>query len=275
MRAFVLFALALAGTIASTSDASAFGRRRAAATSSTGCSGGGYVSPSYGCHGGYSGGCYGGGYGSHSYGGCYGGGYAHGGYGCHGSMAYGGTAGYGTPVASSMTYTNGSYAAYGGRQAVIRATDGTSYSLAADGIYYPTTSTVNGTTTQIQSSSSYTPAATTATTITYRTKQLMGTRILIGSNAEVGTVEDMISDGAGNLEYLVVSAGDGKLVTVPWDAATFDPEKKTATVNVTQEVWKTVPTYTTATYPQFYTPAYRTDIYKVYGVTPRELRRTR
>lgn len=66
---------------------------------------------------------------------------------------------------------------------------------------------------------------------------------------------------------------NNKLITVPWDAAKFDPEKKTATVNVTQEAWTTIPTYTVTTYPQFYTSTYRTDIYKVYGLAPRELRR--
>ena len=58
-----------------------------------------------------------------------------------------------------------------------------------------------------------------------------------------------------------------------FDAAKFDLEKKTATLTITQEVFKTIPTYTVTTYPQFYTPTYRTDIYKVYGLTPRELRR--
>jgi hypothetical protein len=60
---------------------------------------------------------------------------------------------------------------------------------------------------------------------------------------------------------------------VPWDAAKFDLDKKTAAVNVTQEVWKTIPTYTVTTYPQFYTPVYRTGVYKAFGLTPRELRR--
>ena len=51
------------------------------------------------------------------------------------------------------------------------------------------------------------------------------------------------------------------------------PAVRTATVNITPEVYKTIPTYTTTTYPQFYTPVYRTGVYKVFGIVPRELRR--
>jgi hypothetical protein len=108
---------------------------------------------------------------------------------------------------------------------------------------------------------------------TFRAKQILGTKIMIQNNASIGTVDDIVFDDAGNLEYLVVATGDNKLITVPWDAAKWNLEKKTATVNITQDVYKTIPTYSTTTYPAFYTPAYRTDIYKVYGLTPRELRR--
>jgi hypothetical protein len=273
-----------------------------------GCYGSRYAS--YG-HGGYSGsaysgyshgGCYGSGYSTYSHGG----GYTHSGYG-HGSVAYS------SPLSYPVTYSSGTYgtshwapvAMTGGRAAMIQATDGTYYTLGADGTYYAAgssgvampsgviTQTHSGTTT-VSGSSSYTPAASpganlgsnvipaggtaplsTTTTSSFRAKQVLGTRILIQNDTQVGTVEDMVSDQAGNLDYLIVSTGDNKLVTVPWDAAKFDPEKKTATINVTQEVWKSVPTYNATTYPQFYTPTYRTDIYKVYGLTPRDLRRLR
>jgi hypothetical protein len=108
---------------------------------------------------------------------------------------------------------------------------------------------------------------------TFRAKQVLGTKVALGNNTAIGTVDDIVFDDAGNLDYLIVATGDNKLITVPWDAARFDLEKKTAIVNVTPEIYKTIPTYTVTTYPQFYTPAYRTDIFKVYGLTPRELRR--
>ena len=115
--------------------------------------------------------------------------------------------------------------------------------------------------------------AVPATSATFRAKQVLGTKIMIQNNTAVGTVDDLVFDDAGNLEYMIVATSDNKLITVPFEAGKFDLEKKTVTLTVTPDVWKTIPTYTTTTYPQFYTPTYRTDIYKVYGLTPRELRR--
>lgn len=108
--------------------------------------------------------------------------------------------------------------------------------------------------------------------MTYRAKEILGAKIMIQNNTAVGTVDDIVFDSAGNLEYLIV-ANDGKLVSVPWEAARFDVKSQTAVVNITPEVFKTIPTYTVTTYPEFFTPTYRTTTYKYYGLTPRELRR--
>jgi len=112
-----------------------------------------------------------------------------------------------------------------------------------------------------------------ATLRTYRAKEVLGTKIMIQNNTAIGTVDDIVFDEAGNLDYLIIATGGNKLITVPWEAAQFDVEKKTGIVSLTPDAYKTIPTYTVTTYPQFYTPTYRTDIYKVYGLTPRELRR--
>jgi sporulation protein YlmC with PRC-barrel domain len=116
------------------------------------------------------------------------------------------------------------------------------------------------------------PAEKEVTTPTFRAKEVLGTKVSITGGTEIGTVDDLVFDDAGNLEYMVVNNG-GKLITVPWEAAKFDLAKKTAVLPITQEVYKTIPTYTTTTYPTFYTPTYRTEVYKVYGLTPRELRK--
>jgi hypothetical protein len=111
------------------------------------------------------------------------------------------------------------------------------------------------------------PGGTTA----YRAKQVLGTKVNIQGNVNIGTVEDIVFDDAGQVEYLVVDNG-GKLVSVPWEAAKFNFQQRTATLNITQEQFRTIPTYTVQTYPQFFTPAYRTQVYKYYGMTPRERR---
>jgi sporulation protein YlmC with PRC-barrel domain len=116
------------------------------------------------------------------------------------------------------------------------------------------------------------PPVAAAAGTTYRAKQVLGSKIMINNNTQVGTVDDIVFDSAGNLEYLIV-AHEGKLTTVPWDAAKFNVKNQTATVNVTPQVWQTIPTYTPTTYPDFWAPAYRTQVYKYYNLTPRELRR--
>jgi sporulation protein YlmC with PRC-barrel domain len=110
------------------------------------------------------------------------------------------------------------------------------------------------------------------TGLTFRAKEILGAKIMILNNTAIGTVDDIVFDDAGNLEYLIV-VSDGKLVTVPWEAAKFDVKSQSAVVNITPEVYKTIPTYTVTTYPAFFTPTYRTTTYKYYGLTPRELRR--
>ncbi|MDY3552380.1 PRC-barrel domain-containing protein [Gemmata sp. JC717] len=112
-----------------------------------------------------------------------------------------------------------------------------------------------------------------AASSSFRAKQVLGTKILIAGNTAIGTVEDLVFDDAGNLEYLIVSTDTNKLVSVPWDAAKWDLEKKVGTLNLTVDQYKTIPTFTATTYPSFYTPVYRTQTYKFYGLTPRELRR--
>jgi hypothetical protein len=89
----------------------------------------------------------------------------------------------------------------------------------------------------------------------------------------VGTVDDIVIDEHGNVDYLIVMNSDNRLVTVPWDAARFNSEKRMAVVHIAPEKFRQVPTYTVNQYPNFATPAYRTEIYRWYGLTPGQERR--
>lgn len=116
------------------------------------------------------------------------------------------------------------------------------------------------------------PAVVGAAPAAFRAKDVLGSRVLV-QNTGVGTVEDIVFSAGGDVEYLIVSAADGKLTTVPWTAATFDQAQRTAVLNIAPDRYRTIPTYTVQTYPQFFTPAYRTEVYRFYGLTPGELRR--
>ncbi len=106
----------------------------------------------------------------------------------------------------------------------------------------------------------------------YRAKDILGSRVSV-QNTGVGTVEDIVFSAGGDVEYLIVAAADGKLTTVPWAASTFNPQQRVAVIDIAPDRYRAIPTYTVQTYPQFFTPTYRTEVYRYYGITPGELRR--
>jgi hypothetical protein len=105
-----------------------------------------------------------------------------------------------------------------------------------------------------------------------RAKSILGSTVHLQGNTKVGTVEDFVIDDEGVIDFFIVSDGN-KLITVPWEAAKFNFEKRSAVINITQEQFRQIPTYTTERYPEFYTPTYRTEIYKHYGLPAGQERR--
>ena len=105
----------------------------------------------------------------------------------------------------------------------------------------------------------------------YRAKQVLGAKMSIQGNIAIGTVDDIVFADDGHLEYLVV-VNEGKLVAVPWEAARFNFEQRTAVVNITPDQFKVIPTFTVERYPTFLAPTYREEIYRFYGLKPRDLR---
>ena len=112
----------------------------------------------------------------------------------------------------------------------------------------------------------------TKSTGTVRAKSILGSKVTVKEGTSVGTVEDIVLSSEGVVDYLIVSE-DGKLVTVPWDVAKFDFEKRTAVISIPVETYRRIPTYTADRYPNFYAPTYREQVYKYYGVTPGGIRR--
>jgi len=104
-----------------------------------------------------------------------------------------------------------------------------------------------------------------------KAKNVLGSKVSLKGGQAIGTVEDMIFSDDGTLDYLVVRY-EGKYVFVPWQAAKFDFEKHVATLEVPQEKWREVPTFTQETWPNVYEPAFQQKVYGYYGLTPRERR---
>lgn len=106
----------------------------------------------------------------------------------------------------------------------------------------------------------------------YRAKQILGSKVHLEGNAVAGTVDDLVFDDNGQIEYMIV-VNQGKMVTVPWEAAKFNFEKRMATINITQDKYQQIPTYTAEQYPVFTAPGYQVQTYKYYGLTPGQTRR--
>ena len=118
------------------------------------------------------------------------------------------------------------------------------------------------------------PAPAADSVQAYRVKDVLGTKVSIKGDLSIGTVDDIVFSDNGQVEYLVV-ANDGKLVTVPWEAAKFDFGKRAATLNITPEQFRAIPTYTAREYPTYFEPEYRTRVYGWYGLRPRPFVRVR
>ena len=106
----------------------------------------------------------------------------------------------------------------------------------------------------------------------YRVKQVLGTKVNIQGDIAIGTVDDIVFGDDGQIEYLLV-LNDGKFVSVPWKAATFNFDKQMAVVNITQEQYRVIPNFGLGLFPRFFEPTYRVETYKYYGLTPAQQRR--
>ncbi len=94
-----------------------------------------------------------------------------------------------------------------------------------------------------------------------RAKDILGSKVSLKGDTSVGTVDDIVFDRDGRVDYLLVNKG-GKYVVVPWQA-----------VNITPQQFQQVPTYTSGQWPNFYDQTFRTQTYGYYGLRPGQERR--
>ena len=100
-----------------------------------------------------------------------------------------------------------------------------------------------------------------------RAKHVLGSKISLKGGLAIGTVDDILFTEDGSIDYLVV-VNEGKYVPVPWEAAKFDFDKRTATLEISEEKFREVPTFTSERWPNLYEPAYREKVYGYYGLRP-------
>jgi hypothetical protein len=117
------------------------------------------------------------------------------------------------------------------------------------------------------------PASDSPLPQTHKAKSVIGSKVNIQGGLSIGIVDDIIFDDDGYVDYVVV-LNEGKYVVVPWQAAKFNFEQRAATVNISQQQFQQVPTFTGQTWPTF-DARYQQRIYGYYGVAPAERRTER
>jgi len=110
------------------------------------------------------------------------------------------------------------------------------------------------------------PAARPADEV-LRASRVLGSSISIRGDVGIGTVDDIVFTRDGSVDYLVVRQAD-RYVLVPWQAARFNFERRTGVVDIPQETFREIPTFNRESWPNVYDPAYRTRIYRFYGIRP-------
>jgi|GEM_PF-3030422 len=107
----------------------------------------------------------------------------------------------------------------------------------------------------------------------YGIKQILGANFLVEDEKIAGTVDNVIVDENGNVDFLVVVNRNNYFVTVPWDIARFNIERRTVFVPITEARFLQAPIYTSEHYPNYSAAAYRNQVYRFFGLTPARERR--
>jgi PRC-barrel domain protein len=105
-----------------------------------------------------------------------------------------------------------------------------------------------------------------------RASSIIGAKATIQDNVSIGKVDDLVLDHNGRVEYLVVN-NEGKYVLVPWGAAKLDADQRTVMVEIKQDKFREVPTFTRESWPNFSDAQYIERINTYYGVRPGRERR--
>jgi hypothetical protein len=105
-----------------------------------------------------------------------------------------------------------------------------------------------------------------------RAEDLVGYKLTVDKTGQaIGVIDGLVTDAAGDIEYLIVSQGD-RMLTVPSAAVAFNIEKRRGTVQITREKLDKIPTFTEEDYPTFSSAEYRAKTYQYFGVTPAKAR---
>jgi hypothetical protein len=88
-----------------------------------------------------------------------------------------------------------------------------------------------------------TPAAGQTTNEVRQLSQVIGGGVQIANGVSVGKIEDVVLNDHGCIDYVVVVYRD-RYVAIPWTVATVDYGQRIVNVNITEQRFNQVPTFT-------------------------------
>jgi hypothetical protein len=107
-----------------------------------------------------------------------------------------------------------------------------------------------------------TTTTTTAPSTTIRASQILGSTVHLQGTNNYGKVEDIVLSDDGSATYLVVSSG-GRLVMMPFNAATFDQAQRVVTYEVSQQAVRPLQ-FEQAAYPNVSDQQFTTRVNQVF-----------
>jgi hypothetical protein len=101
-----------------------------------------------------------------------------------------------------------------------------------------------------------------------RFRTIMGANVVIHDNVAIGKVDDLVLGDDGCIDYMVVTERD-RYVLVPWSAARIDFASRGVTIEIREDRFREVPTFTRERWPDLSDSRYVERLYTYYGVKPR------
>lgn len=97
-----------------------------------------------------------------------------------------------------------------------------------------------------------------------RLSLVIGSAVRIANGVSVGKIEDVVLNHRGCIDYVVVAYQD-KYVAIPWTVATVDYGQRIVTVDITEQRFAQVPTFTRTDFSVFTQPEFTQKVQSAFG----------
>jgi len=111
-------------------------------------------------------------------------------------------------------------------------------------------------------------SSTTTTTTTTEVRKATGfmhANVAVEGGTTVGRITDFVLSDGGCIEYVVVDS-NGQFVLLPYQVVRYEPGQNIVQVNVTQDKWRSIPTFTGSNWP-VHDQGYISKVRTTFGVT--------